>query len=304
MPKLSVIVCTYNREKYLAKTLRYLREQSVDPSLYEVLIIDNNSTDNTARLCTDIISADNHGQFHYFLEKSQGHTYARNRGIMESKGEYLAFLDDDAWVYSNYCENIINYFHSNPEVIALGGKITPVYEGLPPAWMTRYLWPLVAGLDMGGEVREFKHSRYPIGANMAFRADVFKNYGYFNTELGRRGKALEGGDEKDMIFRLKKDGKKVHYVPSIHVKHIIPESRTHISYIRGLAIGVGTSEKKRLQSAGRMAKFKKTLEEIIKIVGTYILALYYLLTFKPETGIILIKFRMWVIQGYFSKNRK
>lgn len=301
MPKLSVIVCTYNREKYIEKTLRYLSEQSIDHQAYEVLIIDNNSTDNTAAFCKDFISKGNHDHFYYFLEMNQGHTYARNRGIKESKGEYIAFLDDDAWVYSNYCGNIISYFNSNPEVMALGGKITPVYEGQPPAWMTKYLWPLVAGLDMGEEVREFKGSKYPIGANMAFRAVVFEDYGYFNTDLGRRGNELEGGDEKDMVYRLKKDERKVYYVPSIHVKHIIPESRTEMSYIKDQAIGVGTSEKKRLLTEGMSVKIKKTVEEIIKIGGTCVLTLYYLFTFKPGKGIMLIKFRMWVIQGYFSK---
>jgi hypothetical protein len=184
--------------------------------------------------------------------------------------------------------------------MALGGKITPVYEGEPPIWMSRFLWPLVAGLDMGDKVREFKHSKYPIGANMAFRAIVFEDYGYFNTELGRRGTELEGGDEKDMVYRLKKNGKEVHYVPWVHVKHIIPESRTLISYIKGQAIGVGISEKKRLVSEGISMKIKKTIEEIVKIGATCALALYYLLTFKPEKGIMLIKFRMWVIRGYFS----
>ena len=304
MPELSVIVCTYNREKYITKTLRYLSEQSIDSSTYEVLIVDNNSTDKTAILCQDFISTGSHDQFYYFLEKDQGHTFARNRGIKEAKGDYIAFLDDDAWVYSNYCENIIKYFNSNPEVIALGGKITPVYEGQPPKWMSKYLLPLVAGLDMGEETREFKHSKYPIGANMAFRKIVFEEYGNFNTELGRRGKELEGGDEKDMVYRLKKDRKMVNYVPSIHVKHIIPESRTQLPYIKGQAIGVGTSEKKRLLNEGISIKIKKTIEEIIKIGGTCILALYYLLTFKPGKGIMLIKFRMWVIQGYFSKIHK
>jgi len=300
MLKLSVIVCTYNRETYLKKTLRYLSEQSASPQEYEVLVIDNNSTDTTATICKDFISTDRHDHFYYHLEKNQGHTFARNKGIKESKGEYIAFLDDDAWVYGNYCENIIKYFNSNPEVMALGGKITPIYEGEPPAWMTTYLWPLVAGLDMGDEVREFKRSKYPIGANMAFRTIVFKDYGYFNTELGRRGKELEGGDEKDMVYRLKKDGRKVHYVPSIHVKHIISESRTQMPYIKGQAIGVGTSEKKRLLAEGISAKLKKTIEEIVKIGATCVLALYYLLTFKPEKSIMLIKFRIWIIRGYFS----
>jgi len=300
MLRLSIIVCTFNRETYIEKTLDYLSQQTSNLQDYEVLIIDNNSTDNTASICKNFVSTTGHNQFHYFLEKNQGHTYARNRGIRESKGDYIAFLDDDAWVNGNYCDEIITYFDSNPVVMAIGGKITPVYESKQPGWMSKYLWPLVAGLDMGDRVKEFKHSKYPIGANMAFRAMVFEDYGYFNTGLGRRGKELEGVDEKDMVYRLKRDGKKVHYVPLIHVRHVIPDSRIHLSYIKGQAIGVGTSEKKRLLREEIFVKIKKTFEEIVKIGATCVLALYYLLTFRPEKGIMLIKFRAWVILGYFS----
>tara|TARA_B110000027_G_scaffold1587_1_gene1377 strand:+ start:864 stop:1157 length:294 start_codon:yes stop_codon:yes gene_type:complete len=86
---------------------------------------------------------------HYFLELRQGLTYSRNRGITESKGEYLAFIDDDVFVEVDYIENI-NQAFSNLKIAALGGEITPHYEsGNPPVWMSKYLLPLVAALDMG-----------------------------------------------------------------------------------------------------------------------------------------------------------
>jgi len=299
MPRLSIVVCTYNREAYIKKTLSYLNNQSSDPEKYEVIIVDNKSTDNTASICKDFIKTSDTKHFHYFLEKNQGHTFARNKGIIESKGGYIAFLDDDAWVNGSYCNEIIRYFDSHPDVMAIGGKITPVYEGPTPKWMSKYLLPLVAGLDMGDQVKEFKYSKYPIGANMAFRAEVFKNYGNFNTELGRRGKELEGGDEKDMVYRLKKDGKKVQYVPSVHVKHVIPESRTEMTYIKGQAIGVGTSERKRLSNAGFFTITQKIIEELIKILATTVLAVYYLFTFNTSKGAMLIKFRFWALKGYF-----
>jgi len=301
MPVLSIIVCTFNREIYIEKTLDCLQNQSQKKEDYEVLIIDNNSTDNTASICRNFIDRNHLQNFHYFLEKNQGHTFARNMGIQEAKGEYIAFLDDDAMVELDYCAEIIRYFESNPGVMVIGGKITPVFEGNCPSWMSRYLWPLVAGLDLGDKVIEFKHSKYPIGANMAFRSIAFKNYGYFNTDLGRRGGELEGGDEKDMIYRLKLGGEKAYYVPSIHVRHIIPESRMRIPYIKGQATGVGTSEKKRLAKADLMTKSKKFIEEALKIAATFALAAYYLLTFKPSKGLMLVRFRIWVIQGYLRK---
>jgi len=303
MPLLSIIVCTYNREKYIEDTLHYLSNQSVDHRQYEVLIIDNNSSDRTASICQGFIENKGHENFYYFLEEKQGLTYARNRGISESKGEYLAFLDDDAWVGNTYCEKIIEFFTRHLDVSAIGGKIIPLYEGTEPTWMTKFLWPLVAGLDLGGEIKEFKYSKYPIGANMAFRASVFKQYGLFNVKLGRRGKGLEGGDEKDIVYRLKKDQKKVVYVPSIVARHIIPDFRIQKSYIKGQAIGVGTSEKKRLMHEGFKIKIIKTIEELIKILATCMLALYYLFTFRPDKGIMLLRFRVWVIQGFLSQSK-
>ena len=109
MPRLSIVVCTYNREVYIEKTLNYLSKQSAGPQDYEVLIVDNNSTDRSASICKDFVTRAGPRHFHYFLEQNQGHTFARNKGIMESEGEYIAFLDDDAWVNGSYCKEIIRY---------------------------------------------------------------------------------------------------------------------------------------------------------------------------------------------------
>ena len=300
MPKLSIIVCTFNRDLYIEETLRLLADQSIENTDYEVLVIDNNSTDKTGSICTEFISEVSRPNFYYFLEEKQGLSYSRNRGMKEANGKYLAFLDDDARVNKNYGRGIIDFFEKHKEAAAIGGKIIPEYESTKPIWMSKYLWPLVAGLDMGNQVHEFKGSQYPIGANMAFKAELFDKYGIFDIELGRRGKVLEGGEEKDMIYRLKLRGERVFYVPSVKVRHIIPASRTTVKYIKGQAMGVGISEKKRLSGNGILPVIKKSFSELIKIGGTIVLGLYYLLTFRPAKGIMLIRFRTWVIRGYFS----
>ena len=122
----SVIVCTFNRVKYLPICLEKLANQTVSSSEYEIIIIDNNSTDESGLVCELFIDSHKTINVHYFLELKQGHTYSRNRGIAESKGEILAFIDDDAFVEVNYIENINKAF-SNLEIVALGGKITPHY---------------------------------------------------------------------------------------------------------------------------------------------------------------------------------
>lgn len=298
--KLSVIVCTFNRVKYIVECLLHLAKQTLDNDKYEVLVINNNSSDNTDPVVQDFIKKYPDTNFKYFIEKNQGHTFARNRGIFESNGEIVSFIDDDAFVSNDFCISILSFFEKRKDVSALGGRIIPVYEVKEPKWMSNYLLPLVAALDKGDTEMAFKGSSFPIGANMAFIKTVFEKYGIFDVELGRRGGGLEGGDEKEMFFRLKKGHEKIYYVPQISVRHIIPEFRVERSYIKGLALGVGTSERKRLKKNGLKEVLAKIVSESIKTAGTLVLAIGFLLQAKhPSKAIMLIRFRYWVIKGYF-----
>lgn len=292
----SVIVCTYNREKYLPDCLAHLSRQTASKDAYEILVVDNKSTDKTADIAAQFVKK-NEVNAYYFLEEKQGHTYARNRGIKESSGEILTFIDDDAFVDPAFIENIQSYFDANPDVQALGGKIKPVYEAEEPQWMSKYLLTLVSAIDLGNRPKPFSGNKFPIGANMSFRKQVFARYGFFNTELGRRAEGLEGGDEKEMFLRMKKNNEVIHYVPSVKVDHIIPEKRTKVEYIKGLGIGVGSSERKRLKAAAVSDWIKKIISELVKVAATFVLFIVYSLQLKFSAAMMLIKFRIWVIQG-------
>jgi len=156
----------------------------------------------------------------------------------------------------------------------------------------------VAGLDMGNKIRPFKGSKYPLGANMAFRAWIFEKYGYFDENIGKRPGRLEGGDEKELIYRIRKDQIKVFYLPLMHVHHMIPEARLQRDYIRGQALGVGASERKRLKGKGIGPWLSKIVDEMIKIGGTFVLAVIYIFTFRWKKGMMLIRFRFWILHGY------
>lgn len=297
--EVSVIVCTYNREKYLEQCLKSLADQTLPMDQYEIVIVNNNSPDNTDAVCKRFIENHSEWNINYSIEYNQGHTYARNRGIEEASGKYLAFIDDDAFVKQPYCEEILKYFEGNPQVMAIGGRLYPIYDDCEePAWMNPWLLPLVAALDMGDKPKEFAKRKFPTGANMAFRKTVFETVGNFNVELGRRGTDnLEGGDEKDMIFRLKAAGGKVHYVPTVEVDHIIPPKRITMEYVRGLATGVGRHERKRLKQEGPLALLIKWVLELVKIGGTLLLFITYLVKGQAIKGITLVKFRYWVVKG-------
>ncbi len=298
--QLSIVVCTYNRDKYIGKTLEHLYQQTLAKTDYEVIIVDNNSSDQTAKICQDFIAAYSEAPFRYVVETNQGHSFSRNRGIEESKAELISFIDDDAFVHQSFGSNTIRFFQDNEHVKVIGGKIIPVYEEQEPIWMSPYLLPLVSALDMGKSPRPFTGRKFPVGANMAYRQSVFDQYGLFNVALGRKGTGLMGGDEKELIYRLKVNDALIYYVPDVVVDHIIPEKRLGKKYIQGLAQGVGLSEKERLSTASFSQKIKRAFEELIKIGGTLILFVWYLLKGHPSKGTMLVKFRIWVLQGFLT----
>ena len=297
-PLLSVVVCTYNRGHYILRNLESFIPQTLPYADFEVVLVNNNSPDNTDEICNRFISKHPEINITYVTEMNQGHTYARNRGITESKSKLIAFIDDDAFVRPEYCENIVKFFAENKTVDVIGGKIIPVYEsGQEPKWMTPYLLTLMAAQDYGDKVVEFNPRKFPIGANMIYRSSVFDKIGIFNVDLGRRGDGLEGGDEKDVIHRLRQVGGVIYYVPNVVVDHIIGEYREKMDYIKAMGIGVGSSERTRIKEAGATGVFKKILEEGFKWGATFTLLLFYSVTFRPIKGWTLLKFRFWVFLG-------
>lgn len=299
-PVLSIIVCTYNRAMYIASTLQHLIQQNIDKRFIEIIIINNNSTDKTEEICLEFINKHPQEPIYYFLETQQGHSYSRNRGIHESKGELIAFIDDDAFVEKDFSQNIIQFFEDYPDAKVMGGKIIPVYESKEPTWMSVFLLPLVSSLDMGDVVKPFKGRKFPIGANVTFRRSVFDQYGFFNVALGRKGSGLAGGDEKELVLRLKEDRAPIYYAPNAVVQHIIPDKRLSQEYIKGLAVGVGQSEKERLKKKPLSQKIYRVFEEIFKIGATSILFILYVLKFQFPKALMLVKFRIWVLQGFLK----
>lgn len=299
-PILSIVICTYNREAFIAKTLLHLSQQAIAKDAYEVIIVNNKSTDQTENICLDFIRQHPEMQIHYCIEKNSGLSYARNRGIKEASGKLVTFIDDDAFVRQDFGCNIIRFFENHTKVQAIGGKVVPAYLDGSPTWMSPYLLPLVSALDMGEQTKRFQGKKFPVGANMTFRKSVFDRYGLFDIRLGRIGSGLLGGEEKEMISRLKKHADPIFYVPDVVVEHIIPPRRLQMDYIQGLAEGVGKSEKRRLKSKPLIAKLSRAIEELIKIGGTVILFVLFTLKGQWAKGWMLLKFRYWVLLGFLK----
>ena len=295
----SIIVCTYNREKFIGHCLRSIAAQTAHSNEFELVFVDNNSTDQTAAIFSEFKRTNPRIHCRYVLEESQGLSYARNRGIKESKGEVIAFLDDDAIAGKDYVRYLIDDVLNSP-CLAGGGKIIPYWEDERPAWMGRFLLPLVSVIDLGDQQRIFRGAKYPIGANMFFKRIVFDRFGEFNTELGRMGRNLMGGEEKELFNRIRKAGEEICYFPSISVHHIIPAERTTTEFIKAQAIGIGVSERTRTNYRG-LAYSNRLFLELLKWGATGLIAMGYLVRFQRRKAMMLVQFRLWVTRGLLNK---
>lgn len=297
---ISVIICTYNREKYIYETLRRVACNNFNKAAYEIILVNNNSTDSTDAECQRFMADYPDTTCRYYIETNQGLSFARNRGIKESNGGIVVFLDDDSYIESDYLANLHLQMENHPEAAAFGGKIIPQFEsGVTPRWICKWTYSWVSAIDKGSKTCEFSDGSYPIGANMGFRRKTIDKIGSFNTALGRTKKNLLGGEEKDIFNRLRAEGGHVLYFPNITIHHVIPDSRTTKAYIEKLGFGVGTSEYIRCSSNGTLGQRRRS--EIVKWGATFVLWALYLLKGNTQVGPRLYCFRKNVSKALFAK---
>ena len=226
---ISVIVCTYNRCQLLAKALDSIAASILPNSVeWEIVIVDNNSVDQT-REVVDEQCRRHPGRFRYLLEPQQGLSWARNAGIREARGDVLAFTDDDVIVETTWLSNLITCLDSG-EWGGTGGRIIPLWEQSPPRWLPPDKirgGPFVA-FDLGPEPLSLTEA--PLGANMAFRKELFGKYGGFRTDLGRFADVLRSGEDTEFGQRLLIGGERLRYEPSAVVHHPVPQSRLRKKY--------------------------------------------------------------------------
>jgi glucosyl-dolichyl phosphate glucuronosyltransferase len=227
--KATVIVCSYNRCQSLATTLESIAASTFSvPMEWEVLVIDNNSSDQTREVAEDFCRRfPDH--FRYLFEPQQGKSNALNTGIREARGEILAFTDDDVTVEPTWLENLTASLHDDAWAGA-GGRIYPARDVSPPHWLALKgpysMAGLLALLDRGEDACQLIEA--PYGANMAFRKSMFEKYGGFRTDLGPPPKLR--GEDTEFCQRLMKAGERLRYEPSAIAYHAVPENRLKKKY--------------------------------------------------------------------------
>lgn len=296
---LSVIVCTYNREKYLMPLFESIAANTLSFNQYELLVIDNNCTDGTAEVCRQFAEKNPKVNFKAIKETTQGLSAARNCGIRNATGNLIMYVDDDALVGTDYLQNYVDWFESHPQTMAAGGPIEPLYEDCTePVWMTCYTKSFLAGwMNLGNRPMKFPKGKYPIGCNCVFRKEVFDKVGLFNTELGRNGKNLMAGEEKDIFDKMRNNGMEIMYIPTTILHHIVPPFKLSRDYFDRVTYMTGVSERQRTKDISNRKYLIRLFQEIVKWGGTIVLFLGYTIRLTPSKGCKLILFRKNVTKG-------
>lgn len=238
---ISAIICTHNRDDYLAKAIQSLVDQSMSKDKYEIIIVDNCSTDSTKKVIEQFTSVSN---IRYIYESTLGLSYARNTGWRNARGEYVAYLDDDAIACPVWLDKILEVFTTvTPRPGCIGGRVDPIWEAPRPRWLSD---ELITGLtvinwsDLPHNLLDL-NQKWLAGANIAFPMDVLKHIGGFVSGLDRTGKRLLSGGDVFLEKQIQRAGYSCFYHPEIAVKHLVPKSRlkkrwfTRRYYCQGLS---------------------------------------------------------------------
>lgn len=220
---ITVVVCTYNRSGHLKSALESLNRQTLDREMFEVIIVDNASTDDTKEVAERFVGSG----FRYVYEPQQGLSHARNAGYQAAEGQYVGYLDDDAKADSGWLSNAQRVIDEiRPDIF--GGPYYPFYLTEKPDWfLDKY-----ETSTLGDKPRCLADNEYLSGTNIIFRRELLKQLNGFSTNLGMSGASIAYGEETELMIRARAaySDLKVYYHPEVMVYHLVPEYKMNLRW--------------------------------------------------------------------------
>ncbi len=259
-PFFSVVVCTRNRAAYLSDMVASLRAQDYPPDAYEIIVVDNASTDNT-RQVVDELNCLGGKRIRYIQEPTVGLLWARNTGAQVAQGNIIAYADDDAIAEENWLTSLCEVYEADDEVACVGGKIQVLWPNSRPDWLPKELETNYGALDLGDEIRTLDYPLHPNGGNFSVRRDVLVRLGGFAVGLG----LFLYNDEKELCYRIWKSGGKIVYAPKAIIYHKVLPERVNRTFVlkRGYWQGISNAIfEQSIAPVDRRSLFRRGLVEL------------------------------------------
>jgi glucosyl-dolichyl phosphate glucuronosyltransferase len=298
-PSISVIICTYNRDKFIGEALNCLAKQTLPAGNFEIIVVDNRSTDNTASIAKKFIADHPELQARYVMEPNKGLSFARNRGIQEARASIVTYIDDDAEVTPHFLESIVSFLQANSSVVGVGGKVIPKYsESGEPKWISKYLNGFVGRMDFGDRPKQFDSKmKYPTGCNMTYTKEILQKAGGFNNELTFRS------DDKYIFHQVTKISDNVYYVPEALLYHNIDNDRLSFPNFKKLFLKSGNEEKIRVRSEiGTPGIVRKFFELIFKTTAATVIYILYIIKGQELKGRYVFFSQWFTLKGFLQKS--
>lgn len=229
----SIVVPTYDRPALLRKCLASLNFEGFS-EYYEVIVVDNHSSGGARPVADELFGGRKNRR--YITEKRQGLSHTKNKGWRAARGNYVAFLDDDAVAEKDWLKEVISFIKRRPKVAVFGGPYSGYVLSEKPNWFP----PEYGSFSLGRKERTIKPPKESLsGSNTIYKKEILRKFSGFREELGMKGKDTSYGEETRLIYDMAKDGNKIYYSPKIKIKHLISKRKLNLgwllkdSFIRG-----------------------------------------------------------------------
>jgi len=238
---ISIVIICHNSAERLPETLAHLlRQQTLSEIHWEVLVVDNASTDGTAAAAAACWPPAFTAPMRIVHEPRVGASHARRRGIQDARYEIVSFIDDDNWVSTDWVRLVVQAMSEHPEAGLCGGPSEPVFEHTPPAWFAAHTASYAADAQAGH--RGWCEQLWTAGMSVRKAAwQQLVDAGFEFTLTGREGGTLTAGEDSELCLAIKLAGWKLWYEPELRMRHFIPARRLTWTHLRKLYRGFGAA---------------------------------------------------------------
>lgn len=293
----SIVVCTHNRSSLLADCIESLLNQTVDKNRFEMIIVDNNSTDNTEETAKELVK--NHNNIKYFKESIIGYSAPRNCGWKNASGDIIAYIDDDEIAAPDWLESIEKTFRIEEKPDIVGGIYLIKYDVTPPEWFSD---------SMGGTNKKRQTGLlnqrpdcYLAGGNIAFKKEVLEKLNGFSNDFNLKNGLLMMGEDTDICQRAIKAGFQLFYDPDIKIYHRMNQNNYDIGIRRQKAEKVGMAARFVLRKLPFFSHYFKYLTYFSMIFAD---AVFSIFSKKIITKSVILKEKIAYRKGYFEMDKK